>query len=445
MTIAVVILFITGVIKFINVWMRVDFLKELSASISDLHDLTGVVFSILVLVHLLLHWKWLLAMTKSLSKGIKWNKKTLNYFINIGILISFFLVFITGLIKFPSILASSEILLNISNELLIIHDWSGLILQFLGFSHIILHWKWLVSTTRKIFKRIKFRKTLKYFGILVLIGFLIIPINQYLTIKRNDGLETERIQIAGMVGWPEYHPDLITSIRPDLFAENHFSIFDILVYLDSINSINMVYHFDDTMDTYVIDSLNGEINLWYYAYYDGGWVEDNVWRMDHFPYKPNMVIKIFRSNPGYLESIYTTFREEVTRLENNNGSVIIPNVIITSPSNNLHFQDVEVTAHNLRNDTIQEGVITAIDVIMSLGDQGLISYELNWYETIGRAVVKNYYVDGINTDIAFARCGFVYEVGDLDFDGFSGNHIHIPSDIRIITSPEYEEWFWICI
>jgi len=158
-----------------------------------------------------------------------------------------------------------------------------------------------------------------------------------------------------------------------------------------------------------------------------------------------MVIKIFRSNPGHLESIYNTFREEVTRLENNNGSVVIPNVIITSPNNNLNFQDVEVTAHNLRNDTLQDGVITAIDVIMSLGDQGLITYELNWYETIGSAVVKNYYVDGINTDLAFARCGFVYEVGDLDFDGFSGNHIHIPSDIRIITSPDYEEWFWICI
>ena len=154
MTIAVVILFITGIIKFINVWMRVDSLTEISANISDLHDLTGVIFSILVLAHLLLHWKWLLAMTKSLSKGIKWNKKTLNYFIDMGMLISFFLVFITGLIKFPSIITSNEFLLNISTELLIIHDWSGLILQFLGFSHIILHWKWIVSTTRKIFGRI---------------------------------------------------------------------------------------------------------------------------------------------------------------------------------------------------------------------------------------------------------------------------------------------------
>ncbi|NVM36548.1 MAG: hypothetical protein HWN81_13205 [Candidatus Lokiarchaeota archaeon] len=68
---------------------------------------------------------------------------------------------------------------------------------------------------------------------------------------------------------------------------------------------------------------------------------------------------------------------------------------------------------------------------MSLGDQCFISYKLNWYETIGRAVVKNYYVDAVNTDESYGRCGFVYEAGDLYFQGFRGNHIHIPSDIKI--------------
>ncbi|MBA7525844.1 hypothetical protein ES705_18002 [subsurface metagenome] len=111
----------------------------------------------------------------------------------------------------------------------------------------------------------------------------------------------------------------------------------------------------------------------------------------------------------------------------------------------MNYQNVTVTPHNLRNDFFQDGVITAIDVIMSLGDKGLLTYKLNWYSTIGLAEVKNYYVDGINNDNAYGKCGFVYEVGDFTFQGFAGNHIHIPSDIRIITSPEYEEWFWICL
>jgi hypothetical protein len=132
-------------------------------------------------------------------------------------------------------------------------------------------------------------------------------------------------------------------------------------------------------------------------------------------------------------------------LNSNNGSVIIPEVIIRAPSGNLEFQNVEVKSHNLRNDFFQEGVITAIDVIMTLGDNELITYELNWYESIAGSEVKDYYVDAINGDRTYARCGFVYEAGDRDFDGFRGNHIHIPSDIRTINSPEYVEWFWICI
>ncbi len=446
MLITFLILLLTGLVKFFNVWLREDSLSQISSDLSTLHDLSGVILMLLVFTHLSTNRIWLIKMTKHLSKGIKWNRKTLQYLIDIGMLITSFLLFITGIIKIPSVLNSNQIFLNNSLLLLIIHDWSGILLTFIIFVHLVLHWKWVVAMTKRIFRKIKFRKTLKYFGLVLLIFSLIISLN-FLRINNNrEDLDNnaERIQIAG-VGWPYYHPDKISSIRPDLFAEGHFSIFDILVYLNEINEINMKYHFDPDLDTYIIDSLNGEKNLWYSAYYDGGWEEESVLRMDHYPYKPKMELRIIRESSTYLQSIYNTYRQEVQRRNANNGTIIIPEVIIRSPHNNLNFQDVEVTAHNLRNDTLQKGVITAIDVIMSLGDQGLITYVLNWYETIGRAVVKNYYVDGINEDLAYARCGFVYEVGDLDFSGPKGNHIHIPSDIRIITSPEYEEWFWICL
>ena len=112
----------------------------------------------------------------------------------------------------------------------------------------------------------------------------------------------------------------------------------------------------------------------------------------------------------------------------------------------LRFSNVEVTSHNLRNDVFQDGTITAIDIILSLGDNGELSYELQWYDSIGYAeVVRSYWIDGINDDKSFGRCGFVYESGSLKYSGFRGNHIHIPSDIRIIDSPEYMEWYWICI
>jgi hypothetical protein len=105
-----------------------------------------------------------------------------------------------------------------------------------------------------------------------------------------------------------------------------------------------------------------------------------------------------------------------------------------------------VTAHNLRDDLFQEGVITAIDVIMSMGDQGLIDYDIQWFESIGTAeIVRNYFVQRIDEDAAAGRCGFVFDSGSHHFFGFRGNHIHLPSDARVITAPEYVRYFWICI
>ena len=86
------------------------------------------------------------------------------------------------------------------------------------------------------------------------------------------------------------------------------------------------------------------------------------------------------------------------------------------------------------------------DVILSLGDQGKLTYDLQWYDSIGLAeIVRSYFIDGINGDNAVGRCGFVYEEGSLDYTGFLGNHIHIPADTRLLYAPEYVEWFWICI
>ncbi|MDD5253627.1 MAG: DUF4405 domain-containing protein [Candidatus Nanoarchaeia archaeon] len=52
-----VIMIITGVLKLI---------KFHSANLNLLHDLTGIIFTILVLIHLTLHFKWIKENTKKL-------------------------------------------------------------------------------------------------------------------------------------------------------------------------------------------------------------------------------------------------------------------------------------------------------------------------------------------------------------------------------------------
>ena len=257
--------------------------------------------------------------------------------------------------------------------------------------------------------------------------------------------ETARIGIEGL-GSFTFNPAEVKTTRPDIFRPGYFSLFDVLVHLADTGQFELEYYFDEERNTHVIEKLNGHGNWWYSAYYDGGWEERSVFRMDHYPYKDKMTLNFTEVPEDYLDTVYTTYRNEIKRREDNDGRIIIPEVLIKGRSETYAFTDVEVVAHDLRSEMFQPGVITAIDAILSLGEAGLISYDLQWYESIGTAgVVKSYWVERINEDKSAGRCGFVYEAGDEQFRFFRGNHNHIPSDVRVINSPAYLEYFWICI
>ena len=91
--------------------------------------------------------------------------------------------------------------------------------------------------------------------------------------------------------------------------------------------------------------------------------------------------------------------------------------------------------------------MTALDALISLAEQGKLSdLGLTWYERIAAAdPVDSFWVETIDQAQASGGCGFVYETGPRYFSGFSGSHIHIPSDVRVTVSPEYALWFWICL
>lgn len=256
-----------------------------------------------------------------------------------------------------------------------------------------------------------------------------------------------KVSIEG-VGEFSFDASRIKALRTDIFRPGYFSVFDALVYLSEKGEISMDYHFDGNMDTHIIDAINGEPHWWYQVKYSAGWYESNVFRMDMYPYKDGTEIRLNRQSEEYLARICRTFGDEVLRRMRNGGEVILPEVVIQRTRGKvMTFTDVKVAPHDVRGDILQPGTITALDILLSLGEQGRLSnIKLTWYESIGSAdPVDSYWVEQIDEDIAYGSCGFVYETGPKEFAGFAGSHIHIPLDVRVIVSPEYALWFWICL
>ncbi len=243
-----------------------------------------------------------------------------------------------------------------------------------------------------------------------------------------------------------FDPAEVQTLRPDLFNDGHFSLFDVLVHVAHRGDLELEYGFDEDLNTHHIESIEGRENWWYDAYYSGGWPETSVFRVDHYPYKDGTTLSFVPAEEAFLESVYDTYREEVTRRGAADGEIVVPEVRIEGRDRTRVFENVVVRSHDLRDDVFQPGVITAIDVILTLAEAGELSYDLQWYGSLGTAdVVGSYWVNRIDDDVSQGRCGFVYEAGAHEFRFFRGNHNHIPSDIRIINSPEYVEYFWICI
>ena len=265
--------------------------------------------------------------------------------------------------------------------------------------------------------------------------------------------ERIRIEIVG-VGWFNIGPEDIATVLPDLIQPGHFSIFDVLVALGQRGDIELDYHYDASMATHVIDALEEKTGWWYQACYSAGWFEKNAQRMDQYLVKDETTIRFFQERTDRRETLYQEFREEVERLEANDGRVVISRVIIEGPRRrpSVVLEDVVVRAHDTRSDLYTPGTMTALDILLSLGEQGHLDWlGLRWYEWIFTSdPVDHYFVEEVQAgDVldaqAYGTCGFVDEVGSSASPGFSGSHIHIPTDVRVLVSPEYALWFSICL
>jgi len=394
-----------------------------------LHGITGWILPVLLLVHLIFSIMYLKLNIRRIIAGFK-NKRTsgtnflrlLQRITKWGIIILGTLIGLSGLSYYPWFFAIFGNFFDFS-----LHIDYDIILSIFMIVHVGIGARFYLT-----------RKKIKQRGVNSSLFFLVLFLSiTTIVIDLPPGLGNPEINIGGEIY--NFNPDEVETARPDLFQDGSFSVFDILLHLDSKGEISLNYHLNTSMDTYVIDSINGNTdNWWYYIHYSGGHLEKNVVRIDHYPWKPGSDIRLYHETESYINAAFLLFTEEVSRYNYNNNSIIIPVVTIIGYSFNLIFSNLTVNASNLRSETFQNGVITAMDVLMTLGELGEITFELRWVGRMGSAsYVHSYFVSKINSDQNSGRCGFLYSVSD--------SFIFLSADERILTSPESVSFFWGCL
>ncbi|WP_299794836.1 hypothetical protein [uncultured Shewanella sp.] len=273
--------------------------------------------------------------------------------------------------------------------------------------------------------------------------------------------------------------------RPDIFVDGHYSVFDVLRYLaltrediklDSITPYNETgldtYGFtvswdqngDGIFDTQDINSFNSPD--WHFKFkFDGGELrritggldgvgpegEANYERMDQFWVQPGMHLRFQPLNPEMTARRKWAMQQQMNRYQQAGNKVVLPE-LVASIDNGKTYQtlvkDLEISAHNLRPDIFQPGVITGIDAFLSAKDLGH-DFVINYWPTVAsKAPVEHYALFRVKGTASRVGAGWTTRLGEkatiTDFAPFAKCNFGIDGtpdgEPKVSHKTCWEEW-----
>lgn len=118
------------------------------------HEWLSIAFAAAIITHLILHWSWLVGITRRLFGRIT-SEARLNYILNWLFFVDMTIIMLTGILISESVLPTVGLSASHSFAWRRLHDLSAnLALPILGL-HVALHWRWIVNTTKNFFGRVR--------------------------------------------------------------------------------------------------------------------------------------------------------------------------------------------------------------------------------------------------------------------------------------------------
>ena len=114
-----------------------------------IHEWLSIVFGAAVITHLLLHWNWVVQVTRRFFGKVTWTSRV-NYILNSLLFIGMTVIIFTGLMISEEVLPLFGLRLVRDGLWLYLHsEATDLTLLVLGL-HVALHWRWIVNATNRL-------------------------------------------------------------------------------------------------------------------------------------------------------------------------------------------------------------------------------------------------------------------------------------------------------
>lgn len=141
---------------FLDLGLAAIFIVEMEEHFTGLpmHELLGLIFGAALILHIIMHWDWIVSITRTLFKMVV-HESRLNYALNLALFVDLLVVTVTG------VAISRTLGLNMQ----VSHGWQEIHIIASEFSlvliglHVAMHWKWIAINVEKyILSRLAIRR-----------------------------------------------------------------------------------------------------------------------------------------------------------------------------------------------------------------------------------------------------------------------------------------------
>lgn len=112
------------------------------------HEWLGVGLIAVIIIHILLHWQWVVSITRRFFQRIR-TEPRINYIVNMAIFISFTTIIFSGLMMSHSVLPFFGLAAPDTPFWKMLHSQASDITLGLVALHIALHWQWLANAVKR--------------------------------------------------------------------------------------------------------------------------------------------------------------------------------------------------------------------------------------------------------------------------------------------------------
>jgi cytochrome b561 len=136
---------------FVDLAIFIAFLVAMAPRFSGIpvHEWLGIAFGAAIITHLLLHWQWIVEVTRRFLGKAQWSARG-NYMLNALLFVDVTIVIFTGLLISEAALPAFGVEVARGGPWRVLHTLSANLFIFIVGLHVAVHWQWIVNTVKRL-------------------------------------------------------------------------------------------------------------------------------------------------------------------------------------------------------------------------------------------------------------------------------------------------------